>query len=92
MDFNDNIQGNLSTIILFIYIIISPYIESLGITQTMFSEVSFAIIGLIIAIWSAYNPNTLNIFGNQKTCTCQETSENRVLNEEYDTNLEDEGC
>lgn len=67
---DDNIQGNLSTIILFLYIILSPYIESLGITQSMFAEVSFAIIGLVIAIWSAYNPNSLKIFGNDKKCQC----------------------
>lgn len=93
MDCKDNnIQGNLSTIILFIYILISPYIESLGITQSMFAEVCFAIIGLIIAVWSAYNPNTLEIFGNDnKDCQCGCTE--KVLNDEYETNITDEdGC
>lgn len=95
MDCTDNnIQGNLSTIILFLYIIISPYIESLGITQSMFAEVCFAIIGLVIAVWSAYNPNSLKVFGNNKNncqCTCN-TEE--VLNDEYITDITDdeEGC
>lgn len=95
MDCDDNnIQGNLSTIILFIYIIISPYIESLGITQSMFAEVCFAIIGLSIAVWSAYNPNTLKVFGNNKTdCQCMQNTET-VLNDEYVTDItdENEGC
>lgn len=91
---DNNIQGNLSTIILFIYIIIAPYIESLGITQSMFSEVSFAIIGLGIAIWSAYNPNTLKVFGNEeKPCQCKVENEETVLNDEYETQVdEEEGC
>ena len=96
MDCNDNnIQGNLSTIILFLYIIISPYIESLGITQSMFAEVCFAVIGLAIAVWSAYNPNSLKIFGNGKTDNCQCTCNSEmVLNDEYVTEMidENEGC
>ena len=95
MSCNDNnLQGNLSTIILFIYILISPYIESLGITQSMFSEVSFAIIGLIIAIWSAYNPNNLKIFGNdKKNCQCMVSTDETVMNDEYETPIDDEeGC
>ena len=94
MDCTDNnIQGNLSTIILFIYIIISPYIESLGITQSMFAELCFAVLGLIIAVWSAYNPNNLGIFGNDKKtdCGCKLNNE-ESLYEEYETINDDEGC
>ena len=91
---DNNIQGNLSTIILFIYIIIAPYIESLGITQSMFAEVCFAVIGLAIAVWSAYNPNSLKVFGNdKKECQCKIENEETVLNDEYETEVdEEEGC
>ena len=94
MDYDNNIQGNLSTIILFIYIIISPYIESLGITQSMFAEVCFAVLGLIIAVWSAYNPNSLKIFGNESKCQCgMHENKETVLNDEYVTSVdEEEGC
>lgn len=94
MDCNDNnIQGNLSTIILFIYILISPYIESFGITQSMFAEFCFAILGLAIAVWSAYNPNTLKIFGNDKNnCQCKIEDKETVLNDEYETDTGEDGC
>lgn len=92
MECNDsNIQGNLSTIILFIYILISPYVESLGITQSMFAEVCFAVMGLVIAIWSAYNPNTLKVFGNHKKCTCAMVSEDASEEDETEVDV-DEGC
>ena len=89
---SDNIQGNLSTIILFIYIIIAPYIESLGITQSMFAEFCFAVLGLAIAVWSAYNPNTLNIFGNKKTsCQC-ECNDEETSNDSESIITDEEGC
>lgn len=90
---DDNIQGNLSTIILLIYIIISPYIESLGITQSLFMESCYAIIGLIIAIWSAYNPNTFEILGNGKKSNCEcKLNNEESLYDEYETEIDDEGC
>lgn len=94
MDCNDNnIQGNLSTIILFLYILISPYVESLGITQSLFAEFCFAVLGLGIAVWSAYNPNTMKLFGNDKhECQCKMACEEAVLNDEYESGEGEDGC
>lgn len=56
----ENIQGNLSTILVAIYVILSPYIS-----KYVSQEAFIAICGVLLVIWSAYHPNTLSIFGNQ---------------------------
>lgn len=58
----ENIQGNLSTILVALYAVLAPYIS-----QYISQEVFLAICGLLLVIWSAYHPNTLKIFGNQPT-------------------------
>ncbi len=63
---DNNFYGNVSTIALFVYLIIAPNLQSLGITQTMFSEFVVAVVGIALAVWSACNPNTMRIFGNHK--------------------------
>ena len=78
----DNIQGNLSTIFVAIYAVLAPYIA-----QYVSQEVFVAICGLILVIWSAYNPNTFKIFGNQIS-TPPELQE--IITE--DDNNDDDGC
>ena len=55
----ENIQGNVSTIAVALYAVLAPYIG-----QYVSQDVFIAILGLLIVIWSAYNPNTMAIFGN----------------------------
>lgn len=69
----ENIQGNLSTIGVIIWTILCPYIS-----PYVSQEVFLAIFGLIIVLWSAYHPNTFEIFGN----AVKNTLENPVLKEE----------
>lgn len=71
MENDTNLQGNISTIIVFIYTILAPYIA-----QYISQEVFLSIFGLIITIWSAYHPNTLQIFNN--------TTENKENNTDTD--------
>ena len=52
-------QNNISTVAVALYAILAPYIS-----QYVSQEVFIAIFGLLLVIWSAYNPNTLNILGN----------------------------
>ena len=83
MEFN---QGNISTIVSMLWIILCPYIS-----QYVTQEAFVAICGLIIIIWSACNPNTFEVFGNavNKTIKTEET----VLNPEYETIEDDsDGC
>lgn len=55
----DNIQGNVSTIAVALYAVLAPYIS-----QYVSQEVFIALCGLILVLWSAYNPNSFKIFGN----------------------------
>lgn len=90
---DDNLQGNLSTIITFLFVFISPfiapYLEPYGISSGMLTEFALAILGVVIVMWSAYNPNSFKIFNNhiKNTCTCKSETEETVLNDEYE-----DGC
>jgi len=83
MEFN---QGNISTIISMLWIILSPYIASY-VTQDAF----IAICGLIIITWSACNPNSFKIFGNAVDKTIQNNTE-PVLNDEYECGDINDDC
>lgn len=78
---NDEIKNNLSTIAVWIYVIVAPYISQY-ITQDQFATLVVAIVGLCIAIYSSANPNTMKSLGNDKdVCTCNEET---VMNDEYE--------
>lgn len=79
----DNLQGNVSTIGVMIWTILCPYIS-----QYVSQEVFLAIFGLLIVIWSAYNPNSFKIFGNDTTPSID--SEEPVLNDEYECDDNDD--
>lgn len=81
MEFN---QGNISTIVSMLWIILCPYISTY-VTQEAF----ISICGLIIIVWSACNPNSFEVFGNatKKVIKTDET----VLNDEYEYG-ENDGC
>lgn len=80
----DNIQGNVSTIAVAVYAILAPYIA-----QYVSQEVFVAICGLILVLWSAYNPNSFKIFGNAIRPNVD--LDNPVLNDEYECDDSD-GC
>lgn len=63
MDFDKN---NLSTIFVFVYMLIAPLLIKYGyeINQEVFVSSMVAIVGLISAIYSAKNPNTIAALGN----------------------------
>ena len=63
MDYDIN---NLSTIFVFIYMLIAPILVKYGyeINQEIFVSAMVAIVGLIMAIISARNPNTIAALGN----------------------------
>lgn len=78
----DNLQGNISTIGVMIWTILCPYIS-----QYVSQEVFLAIFGLLIVIWSAYNPNSFKIFGNDAPSI---DGEEPVLNDEYECDDNDD--
>ena len=91
MSGNDNWEGNVSTILTWIWVIVAPYLSEYF-TQDQFVTVGIAIVGLIIAVWSSYNPNTFRFLKNDKkeadVCVCAETEED-LINEEYES---EDGC
>ena len=85
-------QNNISTIVTMIF----PFIAALatkylGVTldQATFVAGISAIIELIFLVWSAKNPNTMNIFGNSPKPIIDTTEP--VLNDEYEA-VDDESC
>ena len=73
MEYN---KENLTTIAVFIYMIISPMLNSMGcgVDQVTFTNFITAIIGLIIALVSAKHPNTIESLGNDNpSCHNDET-------------------
>lgn len=79
----DNLQGNLSTVLVWIYVIIAPYIATY-MSQDQFVTIMTAVVGLIITIWSAYNPNSFKFLDNAPEEI--ETKET-VLNDEYEAEV-----
>lgn len=60
-------EGNISTIAAWIYDIIGPtYLATYGIDQGTFTVLIVIIIGVIINVWSSYNPNTIAFLGNSE--------------------------
>lgn len=59
-------KNDLSTIFVFIYMLIAPILIKYGIDidQGLFVSAMVAIVGLIGAIYSAMNPNRMKTFGN----------------------------
>ena len=88
----DDWQGNVSTILKFAYMLLAPYIAEI-LTEDQFAVIGVAVVGLIIAIWDAYNPNTFKIFKNNKNQVESETEED--LYQEYSvdpTESDNDGC
>lgn len=86
----DNLTGNISTIAVWIYVILAPYIS-----QYITQDVFIALIGVIIAVWSSANPNDFAFLNNDaKPCggNCSCSSEEDLMNEEYESPCDEEGC
>ena len=62
-------KENLTTIAVFLYMIISPVLNSVGcgVDQVTFTNFITALVGLAIALVSAKHPNTLESLGNDNT-------------------------
>ena len=76
MDFDKN---NLSTIFVFVYMLIAPILIRYGIDikQELFVSAMVAIVGLAGAIYSAIHPNQIAAFGNDNNaCDCEASDEN----------------
>ena len=86
---DNNLTGNISTIAVWIYVILAPYIA-----QYITQDVFLALVGILIAVWSSANPNDFSFLNNDvKPCNCNCSSEEVVMNDEYESSCDDEeGC
>ena len=90
-------KENLSTIFVLVYMLIAPILVKYGyeINQEVFVSAMVAIVGLLGAIFSAKNPNTLNCLGNGEPTKEAEPeifdNDAPVLNDEYEFG-DDDGC
>ena len=83
----NNWEGNVSTILTWIWVIVAPYLADYF-TQDQFVSFGLAIVGIIIAVWSSYHPNTFAFLKNEKNeCECVIETEEDLVNEEYE-----DGC
>ena len=84
-----NLTGNISTITVWVYCILAPYIA-----QYISQDVFLALVGIILAVWSSANPNSFKFLHNDtKQCDCAYETEETVLNDEYTSDIDgEEGC
>ena len=88
MELTENNISTIATMVFPFFAYVFAKYFSITIDQTMFVLGFTAVIEFILLIWSAKNPNTLAIFGNQKQ---QANTDETVLNEEYIYG-DDDGC
>lgn len=78
---DDELKNNLSTFAVLLYGILAPYLAQY-LSQEQFSALFLAVISIVLVVYSARHPNTMELFGNAKeSCKCDEEI---VLNEEYE--------
>lgn len=77
----NDIRENLSTILVWIYVIIAPFIADY-MSQDQFVAIATAFVGLVLAIYSSYHPNTFKFLDNNEQCACE--VEEVVMNDEYE--------
>ena len=77
---DNELKNNLSTIAVLLYGILSPYLAQY-LNQEQFSALFIAVFGIILIVYSAKNPNTMKIFGNENVAKVE--TEEDLINEEY---------
>ncbi len=77
---DNDLKNNLSTIAVILYGILSPYFAQY-LSSEQFSALFIAVFGIIIIVYSAKNPNTMKIFGNDNVAKVE--NEEDLINEEY---------
>ena len=85
-------QNNISTIVSMIVPFIAYLIAKFfccDVDEAMLAMFLTGVIELIVLIWSARNPNTMDVFGNGKSRPVL-TEQDLVLNDEYTG--DDDGC
>ena len=77
---DNDLKNNLSTIAVILYGILAPHLAQY-LSSEQFSALFIAVFGIIIIVYSAKNPNTMKIFGNDNVAKVE--NEEDLINEEY---------
>lgn len=85
---DDDLINNLSTIAVILYGVFSPFLAQY-LSSEQFSALFIAVFGVVLIVVSAFNPNTMKVFGNGKSCNCKGSTEETVLNDEYEVEVDD---
>ena len=72
---DDELKNNLSTVAVFCYAILSPYIAQY-LTSEQFSALVVAVTGVLLVLYSERHPRD-----NSNTCDCE--MKETILNDEY---------
>lgn len=87
----NNLKGNLTTIAVWFWMLVSPYIAQY-VTQDQFVTLFVAIVGIALAIVSSYYPNTFAFLDNDNMTVNEDIAEMfglNVLNDEYGVEFDD---
>jgi len=87
--------NNISTMASMIWgVIVYPILMAIGIeiNQGLGTAIIGAIILLALLIWSAMNPNKLAAFGNAEPTPVNDDHDAPVVNDEYVTGDDNDGC
>ena len=57
-------KGNISTFACWAYTIIGPSLIAYGVDQEIFTSILIIVVGILLNIYSSYNPNTISFLGN----------------------------
>lgn len=89
---SDNFIGNLSTIAVWCWVIVAPYLVDY-MTQDQFIALFTAIVGIALALFSSYHPNTFKFLNNDDDMPIgiqiDKVTLERILNDEYEVGIDD---
>lgn len=88
--------GNVTTIVVWVGSLIAPYVASYGISKDVVVSLLFALLWLGFTVYSSANPNTFDFLGNKikeaKEVLESGSQDEVVMNDEYETEITEEGC
>lgn len=88
--------GNITTIVVWIVNILLPYTVAYGIDKDVLTSIVITVIWFGFTVFSSANPNTFDFLGNKikETKDVLESTphEDVVMNDEYETEITEEGC
>lgn len=80
---NENLFGNVTTVVNVLSLAIFPYVSMYGVTQDQLTSILCAIIGVLFAYLNAKYPNTFKFLGNAPVNAEAQTEEEIFESNDY---------